>query len=342
MENNKTFSLFSTCIPVRGYKRSIIYDLNRYSFYYVPNDLIEVIKALEKKSLGILEKEYSIKEWKIVGEYIKYLVDLDLGFYLNIDDKNSFPQIDLYWDYPEVISNIILQYSLLLKKYIKIVLQNIDKLNCSSLEIRIQNTICYSELVCFLDIFNNSIIQTIDIILYKDTLSKIQLEKISKNNRLRKIIILSSTRNYLSGKIHFIKTGTSSQKKISISKREFFTVNINFFSESQEYNTYFNRKLYINAEGNIYNSPETINTYGNIFDNRTNILNLVSSTAYQKLWRIPKTKIEPCNICEYRFMCLDNRIPLLKSKPKGEIMYFFTEECEYNPISMKWSDDYEN
>jgi hypothetical protein len=60
---------------------------------------------------------------------------------------------------------------------------------------------------------------------------------------------------------------------------DFFNVNITLFTESQNHNTYFNRKLFIGANGEIKNSQNTSVVFGNINElkNSDDILKIVES-----------------------------------------------------------------
>ncbi|NVO08804.1 MAG: hypothetical protein HXX16_02475 [Bacteroidales bacterium] len=37
------FQLFSCCIPVKGYLRSALYDLQRKNYLFIPNSLFEIL-----------------------------------------------------------------------------------------------------------------------------------------------------------------------------------------------------------------------------------------------------------------------------------------------------------
>lgn len=110
--------------------------------------------------------------------------------------------------------------------------------------------------------------------------------------------------------------------------------NLTFFSESLKFNTYFNRKLFIGEFGEIKNAPECTESYGNIeeLDSADDLFNIVTSSGFQKYWRVHKELIDVCKECEFRHMCLDNRVP----EKRKDNEWYHTSECEYNPFIGKW------
>jgi len=102
-------------------------------------------------------------------------------------------------------------------------------------------------------------------------------------------------------------------------------VNLNLFMESQFFNTYFNKKLYVSGNGIIKNAPECDNEFGSIIEyNNKELIEIVASNQFQKYWKIDKSKIDECKNCIYRYMCIDNRIPI-DTKNKT---YKFNTICE--------------
>ena len=45
------FKLFANCIPVKGINRSTICDLQRGNYDFIPNDLYEILKFQEGKTI---------------------------------------------------------------------------------------------------------------------------------------------------------------------------------------------------------------------------------------------------------------------------------------------------
>lgn len=46
--NGQYMQLYESCIPVKGYLRSIIYDLQRSHYFFVPNEMLLFLKNIKK------------------------------------------------------------------------------------------------------------------------------------------------------------------------------------------------------------------------------------------------------------------------------------------------------
>src|SRR5690606_33532331 len=69
-----------------------------------------------------------------------------------------------------------------------------------------------------------------------------------------------------------------------IIETSYFTNDLQHITESQRHNTCLNRKIAIDAEGNIKNCPSMAKSYGNIKD--TKLIDVVNNPEFQKLWYI--------------------------------------------------------
>lgn len=84
------------------------------------------------------------------------------------------------------------------------------------------------------------------------------------------------------------------------------------------------------------NAPGCQNSFGNINSlTSVEIIEIVDSADFQKYWRIHKGLIDVCKHCEYRHMCVDNRVPV----KRNEKQWYMTTECNYNPYIAKWKGE---
>lgn len=129
------------------------------------------------------------------------------------------------------------------------------------------------------------------------------------------------------------------KKKIGDFKKTFieFNASITLFSESQKHQTYFNRKLYIGPNGEIKNAPECDEIFGNInvLESVEDLKKIISIPAFQKYWFVHKEITDVCKDCEFRHMCVDNRLPYKRSKEE----WYHKIECNYNPYIAKWEGE---
>jgi len=113
----------------------------------------------------------------------------------------------------------------------------------------------------------------------------------------------------------------------------YFTINMNVFFESRNFNSCLNRKLCIDAEGNIKNCPAMQQSFGNIKD--TTLKEVIEKPGFKDLWFIHKEQIDVCKDCEFRHICTDCRC-FIKDP---ENIYSQPAKCTYNPYICKWQGD---
>jgi hypothetical protein len=103
------------------------------------------------------------------------------------------------------------------------------------------------------------------------------------------------------------------------------------------HNTYFNRKLYIDSDGFIKNAPECEDSVGFIEDLNSleDLKEIISTPAFQKYWFVHKDSCDICKGCEFRHMCVDNRIPYERTEKE----WYHKIECNYNPFIAKWEGE---
>ncbi len=126
-------------------------------------------------------------------------------------------------------------------------------------------------------------------------------------------------------------------KNSFLEQKFYFNINITLFTESQAHHTYFNRKLYIGPNGEIKNAPECEEEFGFIQDLESpdQLKEIIQTPAFQKYWFVHKEITDVCKDCEFRHMCVDNRLPYQRAKNE----WYHKTECNYNPYIAKWKGE---
>lgn len=106
-------------------------------------------------------------------------------------------------------------------------------------------------------------------------------------------------------------------------------INFPLYREAQDYNTYYNRKIFIDVNGFVSNSWKG-KKYGVLSIEL--LRDLVEDKVFTSLWHVNKDKIDVCKDCEFRYVCTDPRLP--KQRENGE--WYYESECPYNPYLGKW------
>jgi hypothetical protein len=311
---NTEIQLASDCQIVNGFIRTCIYDLTREEFY------------LYKRINDISE---------ISNDFLEFLIENEVVNQISTQLNFQFPKIDFTFIPFSKVSNITFELnSFNIKNFLKFSI-----LNCSTYGLIIKDLNYNLLYLKFSEVLNESI-NNLSLFIID---SKLIIEDIDLLNEMYlkysflEITVYTDNHvifNYLTTlkKNHVIVKSTNefNQTEISITN---FSCNILTFSESQNHNLYLNGKLYVDADGYIKNSINSNIPYANIDEiHDDENLNLLLEREENKIWFISKDKIDVCKHCEFRYMCVDNRIPI----KRNEVEWFYATECNYNPFIAKW------
>jgi len=101
----KTFRLYANCLPVCGARRSVICDVQRQRYSFIPNQLYKILMDLQGRTVDEIKAVYGYSHDSVIDSYFEFLLSNGYGFYS--DDPAAFPALDLSWDHPAVITNAI-------------------------------------------------------------------------------------------------------------------------------------------------------------------------------------------------------------------------------------------
>ena len=309
----------------KGYLRSCFYDLQRETYEFGPLNVFDILSKIENnekdKCLSILDDNE--KDWFlyfIENEYLLVVPEV-LMF--------SFPKISSEWEIPNVISNAIIHQDNDFNKIISF----LDELVCKNIHLIVE-----SEL--FLDKILNSYFKTtnfhsVDVIINESIIDFNRLMMISES-----FPMLSNI--YIKNEIDFSLKNNDFTKVIKVNNNinnnlPIFIVNIETYLESLEHNLYLNKKIYFDEKGNLKNSSNSSSVFGNLKDihQAKDLIDIINTNEFQCFWRISKSDCLVCSDCEFRNMCLDNKIPKINNNGK----YYYIEECSYNPYIARWKGE---
>jgi SPASM domain peptide maturase of grasp-with-spasm system len=340
--NNKNFILFSDCISVKGFNRSVICDMLNNKYHFIPNGLFDILETYNGKTIGFVKKEFNNEYDEVIDEYFDYLLSNKLIFF-NSTPK-LFPKIGLEWNSPSLITNIIIDYDVIIHDFNDLIRQ-FETIKCSYLQLRFFKNTSIDFITAIIELLDKqkSRIVSIDFILpYNDTLLKNELDLLLVDNpRIHSIILYNSPndKNYNPlkkgnemGYLIFVKRNILSEKHCGIINDEYFYSNIKLFSESQHHNTCLNRKISIDKHGSIKNCPSMEENFGNIKD--ITLEEALNHPNFKKHWNITKDQIEVCKDCEFRHICTDCRAYL--EEPQNQ--FSKPLKCGYSPYTNKWEE----
>lgn len=346
---DKYLHLYADCISVKGASKSAIYDLTNRSIIFFQSDFYEVLQYLVSDRLGILlEKIQSEKTKKLVIEFIEFLEQHELIAFL--DDTSRFPAIEEKWEIPAIVQNTIIDLDTIFHNFGKI-FSELDELGCQFVQIRcFSNLLNIEKLNEILSLVRHKSIESVELIVkYNEAISdEIYIGLVEEHPIIASLTIHSApqernlTINYgcdrdlsplLSKEIYFVTQTIDSQIHCGlIGIKHLNAPNVANFFETKLYNGCLNRKVSIDALGEIKNCPSMSESYGNIND--TSLNSAINKIEFQDNWHITKDQIETCKDCELRYACSDCRAYL--EDPKN--IYSKPLKCGYNPYSGEWEE----
>lgn len=336
--NKKILYVYTSLVPIVGVKRSLLVDTQKRNHFFIPNALAKIIITYKFKinTEKLLKKHINSQE--ILKEYFEFLLENNLGIYLNTSELKSFPELALTFEVPNEITNVIIDFSLEIQTRMNEIALQLDSLNVQAVHGRFYNKIKYYELTQFLKPFLNSSIRNIILDLQYDQEILNMIRQIIKDNQKISVVTFYNSpkeefnfyKDFNNGNIIFTKQTLKNCTNCGVTNPALFSKEIDHITESHNHNTCLNKKISIDVSGNIKNCPSMKKSYGNI--KKTSLKDVVDNPTFKKLWHVKKDDISVCKDCEFRHICADCRAYL--EDPKD--IYSKPLKCGYNPYTCEW------
>jgi SPASM domain peptide maturase of grasp-with-spasm system len=337
------FKLYANCIPVKGISSSIICDIQKGSYWKIPNLLASILDAIQNNGLTIeaLKAHYSNEYDAGIDSYFDFLINLGLGFYT--DTPESFPPLSLEWDWPADVTNAILDVYSLDDYPVETALMQLSELGCSAVQLRFYTFEKLDRIYSTLAPFAKSRIKSFELVLkYGEDLSHENLLHFYKQNLKISSLVFHSCPEDKTETIRewdmdrfdviFIRNKITSSLNCGVINKIQFSSNLSLFTESQHHNSCLNRKIAIDVDGSIKNCPSLPQSFGNIKE--TQLREALEHPDFKKYWNITKDQIEVCKDCEFRYICTDCRA--YTENPDDN--YSKPLKCGYNPYTNTWEE----
>lgn len=335
----QVFRLYASCILVCGVKRAVICDLQRQGLFFVSLSLYKILESSKNLSLDEILDTY--KDENDIAGFYQSLIENDLGFWT--DEPELFPEIDLHWEGPTIITNAIIDQNTGYKHDFNHIFNQLEEVGCGDVQIRCYNSLDISSLVEIVELLEGRRIKSVEFIVKYD--NAVDLEQLYYLTdiypRIKSITVHSapSTNVYHYKGMHGVNMGNiiMTEQKIDsnqccgIIDPSFFNVGIATFTEGQQHNSCLNRKVGIDTDGSIKNCPSLKNIHGNIYEDK--LIDIVVEDQYQELWKINKDKIDICKVCEFRHVCTDCR-----AFHETDNSYHKPFKCNYDPYTLEWKN----
>jgi len=333
------FKLFACVQVTKGIKNTIVIDLQHEKMISIDSSLNKYLskRINYSKLCENNDKSKKIqKQNKKLKEFLDYFIDNGWGFLT--DQPDSFPKLNLEYNYFAHISNLIIDIISYEEAIHYNIIASINSLLVQAIQFRIFCEYDEEKLSKLIKYYFKSDFNSLELILqYDSNTSKEKMESLLQNHiRLSKIYVVNSDEDKI---IEF------KNKIIIYSTKQFkdctycgninmanFRGNLLFYTESLKNNTCLNKKISIDIDGNIKNCPSMQHSFGNIKD--TLLEDVIEIDEFKKYWNLSKNEILVCKDCEYRNVCTDCRAYLedptnIFSKPL---------KCGYSPYTGEWTE----
>lgn len=332
------FILHANCMPVNGAMRSIVCDLQLGRYRFLPTDTAKLITRFRSHSiievLSIYPKYY---QESILGQ-LRLLCEGDWGFFTN--EPERFPPISLDWYSPSLVTNFIMDLDSNSEVSMSRVAALLDEVGCEAVQIRAYDKIQPCILHSFIDATKYSCIKNIELVLkYSSELELQFLSNLAKENtRVSRIFVHScptnQTQTTTTGRpnVYFSNEHLTSHNDCGRINLNFFNCNITLFTESQKFNSCLNRKLSIDARGDIRICPSMKRSFGNISE--VTLSSVARLEEVRTIWGIHKDQVSVCRDCEFRYICIDCRAHVSDENDP----YSKPAKCKYDPYKATWKD----
>ncbi len=325
---NQLFLRNQLCIPVKGYNRAIIYDILRKDYFFIPNEYYTILNTND--FIPFLK----IKDTDERQELVNFLIQEEIIFELSDpDQRKRFIPLDRNLHTPNQFSNLVVHanidhhfFDFIAEEYLMNISIIAPELDASLLKIVEKiNTLETDGIYLYIENFNAELFEE-----YCEAFSAHQLvfsvNFFGTSTTEKTKLISNIYYNF------FEESFADYKSKLTIDKLD---INGEHFFEAYNYHSYYFGKIYIDAAGNIKNGLNNAASYGNIQSTtKAQFLNTVSSSAFLELGNIKKNDTLVCKDCEFRYMCVDSRVPI-----KGDEKWYHETECRYNPFMSKWNDE---
>lgn len=268
-------------------------------------------------------------------EYISFLIDKELGIVGEQDEVARYKSKFRHIETPFIIENMIIDI-----EGIDGVtnLKHLEHVEANFIQVRIFYDIDKKGLIDLsraLDTLNCWGVELL--ISYNSIDTRMSRRLFFGNQKIKKIFVYGSPQYTLEqnkdiDKVYYMQKSITSEKHCGCIKPELFSLSYFHIQESQNRNTCLNKKISIDKNGYVKNCPAFRFHYGHVKD--LDIVDVVKSKKFQKMWNISKEAINGCKTCEFRNVCTDCRAFI----EDPDDIYSKPLKCGYNPETCEWED----
>jgi len=336
---HQVFNLFANCLPVKGNKRSIICDVYRERFRFIPNSLYFILTKFKDSTIIEIMEYFKHENDEQINEYFNFLQQNEFGFFCDKSERKLFPKLNIDHGNSSDITNCIIDINKNSTYDFEQLFLELESLHCRFWQIRVYGDFKLEEIEKIIVLCKNIHLNSIHLIIpYNKSINQDKILQFYNRYPIARIdfysVPLTEIEKYnefcKSYPIRFFEKEISNETHCGKINDYYFNLTLKLFCESQLYNTCLNQKISIDTNGEIKNCPSMSKSYGN-FKNTT-LHKALSKKGFKEVWNINKDKIVVCKDCEFRHICTDCRAYV----EDPDDIYSKPLKCGYNPYTTKW------
>ncbi|TSJ46720.1 grasp-with-spasm system SPASM domain peptide maturase [Fluviicola chungangensis] len=324
IKNGQVLKLYPNVIPVKGYNRSMLVDLQKAAAHLVPNDLVDY---LEYPAVSAVE------------EYTNFIIENELGLFVDREIAACLTPLPTDYYPASKINNAIIELDKNSSWSLPAVLDQLDELGTQFLEVRFLDFYSVVNNLRLLQVFSNeTTIESIQLLVpfHKDLKALLDSSLNERFFRLSTILVYNASEGF-ELEVDFYKLVFTGQEAVSQEhcgniSRNYFRPNTQSYIRSRNYNSCLAHKISVDKNGLIANCPSMNVTFGHV--DHTSFSEVLAGNDFQKKWGLTKDKISICSVCEFRAICTDCRAFTMDNAENGK-----PSKCGYNPFISLWKGE---
>jgi SPASM domain peptide maturase of grasp-with-spasm system len=337
------FKIFASCLPVKGYSRSLVCDPARQALTFIPNGLYHIMTEWEGYTRAEVYAGFAADQHAVLDEYFALMETEEWIYWLQKEDEALFPSLQETWDFPGHISNAIIDADATSQHDYASICTQLEALGCYAVQLRLFGVPDVLKVMQqFMETMEGRDIKSVELLCPYDAAMETGIleQYCSAYPRIKSILVFEAPRDQQVrvaednrfGNIWLAQQPLKGHQQCGIVAPLYFGNNLDFLMESMLYNTCLHRKISIDVQGFIRNCPSMPEHFGNI--ESTSLLQAMDKPGFKRYWNIAKEAISVCRDCEFRRVCTDCRAYL--DNPKDNLSKPL--KCGYNPYTCTWED----
>jgi SPASM domain peptide maturase of grasp-with-spasm system len=258
------------------------------------------------------------------------------------DWDRNFPPLSLEYRDHHKISNLFMERNELAVS--AKLLQSIENLQIPHLVIYCKGKPSLRDFLKLENDFENSTVESIEIFApFHAAIDEDFIQQLNENtSRIYNLVFYNCENEPFKAKnaLRFNLSFTPQDLTISACGKvdlKYFDTNIKKVLEAINHNSCLNKKIGIDADGNIKNCPAMPKSFGNIND--TSLEDALLHQDFKQYWNLSKADIAVCKDCEFRNVCTDCRAFTEQTQFNKEGLDLSKPlKCGYDPYTNQWDE----